>query len=145
MKQASTGQPIKVKVVTEMRNGPQTETMTQHSKGMRYLKGNTTYLRYEEKLAEEATVDTTVKVSGEDVTVIRKGAVTMKQLFRKHEVTFSTYRSVHGPMEMETKTDMLKYEWNERKASGKLTLSYMLTLQGEQVGRHKLTFLIEEV
>jgi uncharacterized beta-barrel protein YwiB (DUF1934 family) len=113
MKVASTGKPIKVKIVTEMRNGPQKETMTQEAEGMRYLKGETTYFRYEEKLTEEATVDTTVKVAKEDVTVIRKGAVTMKQLFRKNEETSSIYRSVHGPM----KINFIIYAFATRRTS----------------------------
>jgi uncharacterized beta-barrel protein YwiB (DUF1934 family) len=141
----SKGKPIKLKVVTEMRNGAKKETLTQQAEGVYFTKNKATYFLYEERHDGNVSVKTTVKVKEEHVTVIRTGAVQMKQHFIKNEETASIYRSVHGPMEMVTKTDTVQYNWNENKASGKLSFSYILTLQGEQVGRHKLTYMIEEV
>jgi uncharacterized beta-barrel protein YwiB (DUF1934 family) len=141
----SQGKPIKIKVVTEMGYGAQKETLTQVAEGVYFEKNNATYFLYEELHDENVRVKTTVKVKSDLVTVIRTGAVQMKQHFIKNEETASIYRSVHGPMEMVTKTETIDFRWNEAKAKGKLKLAYLLTMQGEKVGKHRMTFMIEEV
>ncbi|WP_096203008.1 DUF1934 domain-containing protein [Bacillus sp. FJAT-45350] len=112
--------------------------------GQLHEKNQSLYLHYEEELEEVGKVRTLIKVTDADVTIIRQGAVQMRQPFLLHKTTSGTYHSPFGLLEMETTTNELQFEWSKEKQSGQLILSYQLLLQGEDGGEHELTIYVEE-
>lgn len=138
---SSTGKPIFVKVVTDIRDGHRKETNSFTAKGMYYEKEHAMYITYKEQ-QEMGEIHTIVKIGQEEVAVTRSGAVKMKQQFRKKERTHTSYTSPYGPLQMETFTH--NFEYKQSRAKGTLFVTYDLHLQGEQAGKYALTISFKE-
>lgn len=139
----TTGTPIRLKQVTEIRDGFRKETVAFETNGLYYLKGNTVYLSFEEE-QETGKVKTIIKIAGEEVTVLRSGAVNMRHVFRKSKETTGNYQSPFGHFTMKTKTENVQYQYNEKTKKGQLFFSYILQLQNQQSGRYSITITFRE-
>jgi uncharacterized beta-barrel protein YwiB (DUF1934 family) len=137
------GTPIHLKQVTEIRDGFRKETVVFETNGLYYLKGNTVYLNFEEE-QEAGKVKTIVKITDEEVTVLRSGAANMRHVFRKSEETVGNYQSPLGHFIMKTKTENVQYQYNEKTKKGQLFFSYILQLQNQQAGRYSITITFRE-
>lgn len=139
----------KMKVIIDMETnvgrGDEQETTRNRVTGDLLSKGETTYLKYEEQAEDEESVRNVVKLSGEEVTIIRNGPVSMHQHFREGVTTEGHYGTPFGTMQMETDTKKVDYEWHSDIGTGKILLSYLLKLQGNDLGKVTLTFSIKEV
>lgn len=140
---SSSGTPILLKFVTEINDRKQKQTVSFDSNGLYYIKGNSTYLSFTEP-NDFGKVKTVVKIKEDEVLILRKGAVAMRQLFRKQETTKGTYQSQAGLFEMEAKTNNIEYTFYKYAKKGKLFLSYALNLQGEDTGRYAMTITFKE-
>jgi uncharacterized beta-barrel protein YwiB (DUF1934 family) len=137
------GTPIRLKQVTDIRDGFRKETVVFETNGLYYLKGNIVYLTFDEN-QEAGKVKTVMKITDEEVMVLRSGAIHMRHVFRKSEETVGNYQSPYGNWTMKTKTDNIQYRYSEKAKKGQLFLSYILELQHEQVGRHTMTITFRE-
>lgn len=115
----------------------QSENTSFETNGLYYIKGNTTYILFDEK-QEVGLIKTTVKINEDEVLITRSGPVSMRQLFKKNEQTSGTLKSPYGNFLMETKTDQMEYSY------GKLFVSYTLTLNGEETDRQSITIKFKE-
>ncbi|KXG08549.1 DUF1934 domain-containing protein [Anoxybacillus rupiensis] len=137
------GTPIRLKHVTDIRDGSRKETIVLEAHGLYYIKENASYLTFEES-QDIGNVKTVVKITKDEVVVIRSGAVQMRHVFRKKQETSGNYRTPFGVWTMKTKTDHIEYWYEEKTKKGKLFLSYTLEMQHERVGRHAVTITFRE-
>ncbi|KIQ93806.1 putative beta-barrel protein ywiB [Anoxybacillus thermarum] len=137
------GIPIQLKQVTEIRDGARKEIVVIEANGLYYLKGDATYVTFEET-HEGETIKNVVKIANDEVVVLRSGAISMRHTFRKQSETIGTYESPMARWEMKTKTEQVLYQYNEKTKKGQLFFSYILHLSGKHVGRHAVTISFKE-
>ncbi|WP_017756645.1 DUF1934 domain-containing protein [Calidifontibacillus oryziterrae] len=137
--------PIRLKLVTEIRDGSRKEMLTMEADGTLYGKEGATYISYKEMMEGIGKVSTTVKIKRDELTIIRSGGISMNHTYRTGQTTISTYHGPYGSLEMLTKTENMEYVYRTNSQKGRLTLAYQLHMQGEAVGRHRLIFMIKEI
>jgi uncharacterized beta-barrel protein YwiB (DUF1934 family) len=135
--------PIQLTVLSEIHNGKddEKETIEVKTTGEYVQKGKTLYIRYEEE-HELGFVKTTVKIAGNEVVVMRSGAVAMKQRFSEGMVTLTDYTTPFGKLQLETKTKSLTIDTNELE--GKLVILYDLQIDEKEKHVHKLVLTYKE-
>lgn len=135
--------PIQLTVLSEIHNGKddEKETIEVKTTGEYVQKGKTLYIRYEEE-HELGFVKTTVKIAGNEVVVMRSGAVAMKQRFSEGMVTLTDYSTPFGKLQLETKTKSLTIDTNELE--GKLVILYDLQIDEKEKHVHKLVLTYKE-
>ncbi|OEH93239.1 DUF1934 domain-containing protein [Bacillus solimangrovi] len=138
-------QQIDVRLVTEIRDAGRHETIVIESSGMKYKKNDSLFLSFEENLEGIDKVKTIMKLTENELFIMRSGGVTMRQNFRVGELLAGSYQSPYGTMAMETKTERIHYQFNDKKREGKLDLAYRLKMQAEEAGRYRLTLTYKEV
>ncbi|HEX7064203.1 MAG TPA: DUF1934 domain-containing protein [Bacillales bacterium] len=136
--------PVVIDLVTEVNNEAGKETTSNQVNGTILTKENTTYIRYKEEIEDTGSVRNVIKISEEEVTIIRNGAVGMHQRFLEGQTTEGFYDTQFGTMNMETVTKRVDYDWRPREGTGNIELAYQLKLQGNDLGRVTLTFAIKE-
>lgn len=92
---------------------------------------------------QEEQGSTLMKISEGEVTVIRRGQVTMRQLFRPGTETSGTYISPAGKMLMETRTHEVVCENNREGRLAQIMWRYDLRLNGQEIGQNRVTCKIE--
>ncbi|HET7521934.1 MAG TPA: DUF1934 domain-containing protein [Bacillales bacterium] len=132
--------PVVIDLMTKVIDGTRKETTNHRLEGTLISKGTSTYIRYIEQTEDTGRVRNVVKMAGNEVTIIRNGAVSMHQQFQKGQVTQGNYGTPFGTMHMETATKRLDYHWKPEEGNGKLELTYQLKLQGRDLGR--VTFML---
>lgn len=135
---------ITVKSVTEIRQGSNREQIVIEAKGFKYDKENAQYITFVEE-QEEGQVQTTIKLTDDEWKITRSGMIAMRQTFRLQETTNGTYDSPYGKFDLETKTHHFARQYNKHAKSGKLTLSYYLTISGDAAGYYTNTIMYQEV
>lgn len=136
--------PVIIELVTKVKDGSREETTKNRVKGTLVSKGGTTYIRYSEEIEDTGSVRNVMKITENEVTIIRNGSVGMHQRFREGQVTEGHYETPFGMMHMTTDTKHMNYEWERRKGFGTFELIYGLTLQGHDLGRVTIAFAIRE-
>lgn len=136
--------PIRLKLVTEIRDGAgRKELLTIEEEGTLYSKEDATFLAYKEMMENVGQISNVIKIKDGEVSIMRSGGVSMRQTYRKGATTSGSYQSPYGMMEMVAKTENIDFTNHTESRKAKLILSYQLQMQGEWVGRHRLTFMIE--
>lgn len=142
----STKIPIKVKFVTEIRDqAGRKELLATEADGTLYSKEEATFLAYKEMMENVGQISNIIKIKNNEVTIMRSGGVSMRHTYIKGATTSGAYQSPFGMMEMVTKTENVDFTYHTNSRKAKLFLSFQLQMQGEWVGRHRLTFLIEKL
>lgn len=135
--------PVKITVNTTIRNGQEKETYEFTTFGHYYKKTNAIFLRYEEYM-EEGAIKTVVKISGQEGSILRNGAVNMRLPFYKNKSLTGSYESPYGILEMKTSTTRINHEFNEDVRKGEIDLLYDLKMQGSHAGTYHLSIHFEE-
>lgn len=144
---ASAGSPVTIELNTTITDGDRRETHTMNAEGKLYRRGSLTVIRFEEPKddpANEATLQT-VKLSGAELSVNRKGHVSMQQRFVEGLETEGSYQSPYGKIVMNTETHEVNYAWDEVRCQGYFELRYTLIIQGGAVGDYHLYAALKEV
>jgi uncharacterized beta-barrel protein YwiB (DUF1934 family) len=123
--------------------------------GLLYPKPRGQYLVYEEEAGSDAGAEqtrTTVRLDGEELKLVRRGAVESEQTFAAGRVTLGSYRLPHGTFELETHTHALRVdsgapgmetEW-PRPLNVTAAWRYDLKLGGEPAGEFEIRLSIWE-
>lgn len=136
---------VVIDLTSTVRNGPDEETTRNRVQGDLLSKGQATYIRYEEQAEDEESVRNVVKITDEEMVILRNGPVSMNQRFREGQTTEGHYGTPFGDMHMETATERMEYTREPGQGTGEIILEYRLKLQGNQLGRVRLTFTFREV
>jgi uncharacterized beta-barrel protein YwiB (DUF1934 family) len=135
--------PVKITVKTTIRNGHEKETYELTTFGRYTKKTNAVYLQYEEMM-EEGTVNTVVKVSEKEGSIMRSGAIKMRLAFKKNTSLAGIYETPYGVFEMNTLTTRLDHGYNELIGKGEIDLLYDLKVQRAKQGTYHLLITFEE-
>jgi len=138
------GIPVQLRQVAVIRDGAREETVVLEVEGIYYIKGKTVYLQFVEE-NELGRVNNIVKIAPDEVTVLRSGAVEMRQTFRSQQEMPGHYKTVFGRWALATKADAIEFQYDDRRKQGQLFLSYELMLEHERSGRHTLTLTFKGV
>ncbi|MBO9130117.1 DUF1934 domain-containing protein [Bacillus sp. 165] len=143
MDNQSAGLPVKLKFTTQIREGTRKETVAFEAVGLYYVKGQNTYLKFQEP-NEHGDIDTIIKIQDESVLIMRSGVVSMRQVHKKGEWTKGTYRSELGVFSLDTKTDNVLFDWSDKTKKGQLFVTYALLLNETEAGRYTITINFKE-
>nr|WP_275899604.1 DUF1934 domain-containing protein [Bacillus piscicola] len=114
------------------------------AKGELYQKNDLTYVAFTENLEDIGKVSTLLKIGEQEVTVLRSGAVEMRQLYQYGNITEGSYQTPYGTFKTEADTDQVAVMWSASGKTGRIQFGYDLTLQGTVAGRYDVTISIEE-
>src|SRR5699024_6194779 len=103
-------------------------------------------LTYMENLEEQGsqahTVQNLLTIQLEKVTVKRSGAVQMHQQFLPERTTECLLQHAYGSIHMETYTNAIHYQAVDSQGSGRLTIDYTVTLNGQETRNQQLTWTL---
>ncbi|MFC0272430.1 DUF1934 domain-containing protein [Metabacillus herbersteinensis] len=141
----ATSTPIHIKVISEIQqlNDPDKEKIEFQTVGEYYIKENKTYIRYDEE-HELGFVKTTLKMSENEVMVMRSGAVTMKQRFSENQLTATDYTTPFGKLQLVTHTKSIKVEKDQQKLQGFIRVIYELEIGENEKHLHTLFIAFKE-
>ena len=135
--------PVKITVNTTIQNGTEKETYELITFGYYVKKAKSVFLRYEEFL-EEGTINTIVKVSGQEGSILRSGAVKMRIPFQQNKSLTGRYETPYGVMELDTVTSRVHHSFDEDLKKGEFDFLYRLNMQGSYAGTYHTTISFEE-
>jgi uncharacterized beta-barrel protein YwiB (DUF1934 family) len=134
------GTLVSVALKTQITDGAQKQVIDLSTTGRLFRKASGLYLQFKEENQEVGLVNQIVKIDESGtVTIIRQGAVSMKQLFIQGETTEGVYRSPFATMLMKTSTNRVDISINENEGLGSVQLSYQLHMQSEFAGNYEVT------
>ncbi|KKO52587.1 DUF1934 domain-containing protein [Paenibacillus sp. DMB20] len=109
-----------------------------------FAKGNALYVRYEEPKMGPYQGDTraTVKLTGDELKIIRHGEVQSEQAFRLGQKLPGYYRSPFTSFQLSTHTQRLSIDINDM--SGSASWAYDLYVFDEFSGHFSISLIIQE-
>ncbi|WP_046216645.1 DUF1934 domain-containing protein [Paenibacillus wulumuqiensis] len=118
------------------------ESVTTHFTGQAFQKGSSIYIRYTE-LPESAQqeVRTTVRISKDEIKIMRHGGVEAEQSFRQGEQLTGFYRSPFTRFALITHTSLIHNELNGY--TGQVTWEYELYVHEQLSGTFKVSMDIQ--
>ncbi|TGB02626.1 DUF1934 domain-containing protein [Halobacillus salinus] len=140
----SNAKDVQVKLVTEIRDEDERQTMEVTESGQFFQRGDTQVLTFTEHPDEGDAIKTMVTVKPNHVSIKRSGGVEMRQVFQKGLETENLYHHTYGDFHMRTFTEELEFLSLEEAPVGKLSLKYEMTLNHEVTQAHRLTLTFEE-
>ncbi|WP_059040448.1 DUF1934 domain-containing protein [Paenibacillus rubinfantis] len=131
-----------VSLVLTSRQG--TEETVQHLRGDIVRRSDTLYIRYEEPEPgpDGAKTRTMMKISGNELKIMRHGGVEAEQTFRSGCRVPGFYRSPFTRFSLSTDTLKLESRWDG--AAGQVVWQYDLYVFEELSGRFELSLHIQE-
>jgi uncharacterized beta-barrel protein YwiB (DUF1934 family) len=135
--------PVKITVSTTIQSGEEKETYELITFGQYIQKTNSFFLRYEE-IMEEGNVKTVVKVSNQEGSILRNGAVNMKLSFRKNKSLKGNYETPYGLLDIHTNTSRINHSFDDRSKKGEIDILYDLKMQGSHAGTYHMAITFEE-
>lgn len=134
--------PVTIHLETVRDDGETRDEITSQANGRLYKKTETWFITYEDEL-EVGTVTNTIKLQHDHATVIRHGAVSMRQAYTTARATEGSYYSPYGKMPMTATTKALDFSWHDDRQEGSLHLAYHLEMSGQPVGDYKMTITMK--
>lgn len=130
-------QDVRIELLVTHKMDGQTDETKQQYLGKGVQKENGWYISYKEQFAEIGEVGTILKISEQDVTLLRQGKLQSKQLFAKGSSSESVYASPYGQFQMETHTRQLRIT-RENGRPLELEISYQLWLNRQYLGEYEM-------
>lgn len=124
-------------------NESEHEVLKREMKGELYDKGAGVYLRYAEEHSDLGDTRTTIRLSADEIRVIRSGDVRSEQQFILGKACRSYYDMPQGRMELEVVTDRLQVHIADNKQYIAAEWSYRLFIQGECSGEFRLRLQVQ--
>lgn len=126
--------PVKISVKTTINDAAPVELIVF---GRYFQKERATYLQYEEVLEEVGTVRTIVKVSQEEMLILRSGAIKMRLPFRLQQKLPGSYELSLGAFETATLAKKMEFT-SQENGSGQIDIIYDFEMQGAPAGTFQL-------
>lgn len=115
----------------------QVEKVNLMFKGRYVCKNGKHYLRYDDrKLVPKEIVSSTIKLSDEEMVILRRGPVETEQRFLLGQETRAEYHTPYGLMELVMSTKKLTVDF--QADSGQAQLQYSMEANGSLVGEYDL-------
>ncbi|SFG23276.1 DUF1934 domain-containing protein [Sporolactobacillus nakayamae] len=100
--------------------------------------GSSLYLVFSAEIADVGPADYTIRVSGKEALIIRKGASPMRQPLMIGQTMTGTYGTQIGHMETKATTEIIDSDTSDD--SGVVRLVYDLSVAGQSVGKVMLDY-----
>lgn len=126
-------QEVSLELVMKQRANGEEEVNRYTYQGKGVEKGGQFYITYKEQIEGIGDVNTVIKLEGAKISLLRQGALTMKQEFEKGQSSLSTYQSPYGVMPMEVHTRKLAVTWIEGRPQT-ISIDYQLWLSEQYAG-----------
>lgn len=137
--------PIQLQIVSTIHSDPsgEPEIIEQQLTGFIEKAGTEWKIRYKENADTSEEVSTMVRSGVDQLTIIRRGDISYRQVYRPGQVTESTLTTPGGIMEMEVRTN--NYERKMEQDHGKIQFSFELWMNRQQLGTYQLAISWSEV
>lgn len=100
------------------------------AEGRHFYKNGQNYILYEEgEAAETGKVSTMLKIAGDSMTLLRRGAIAQEQHFARGKVSKSMYRTPYGALDLSIRTQSIKILYGS--VSGHIEIVYQLSMNGK--------------
>lgn len=136
------GVPVHVHIHNEIQQGTEKETIEFWTTGVYSEKNEAIFISYEEE-HDFGNVKSLLKITDNELYLMRSGAVQMRQRFIEKEETVSNYETQFGTFRLSTYTKSLGISTNEALNRGTLKVEYDLKL-GQEQHVHTLTIKYKE-
>ncbi|GHH97961.1 DUF1934 domain-containing protein [Neobacillus kokaensis] len=127
--------PVKVTVKTTIDEADPMELVVF---GRYFQKGNASYLKYEEVMEELGTVRTIVKISEEEMLILRSGAIKMRLPFQLQKKLNGSYEMPFGVFETATLAQKMEFTDGHVQGGGQIDIVYDFEMQGSPAGTYQL-------
>lgn len=131
-------------VFTSRMNGhgqsDQEQKTTAVLRGQIGVSGSSLYLSFSDKIADVGPADYTVRISGNEALILRKGALPMRQPLLLGTTMDGTYETAFGLMETKATAEKIETVSDSSGNSGSVHLVYELNMQGQSVGKLTLDY-----
>lgn len=134
---------VAIKLSTIIDDNGQMEYNTMDHIGSLHQAGHADILTFGEEVNGEE-VRNLITLQDDSVSIKRSGAVMMHQKFRKNNKTENVFKHPHGGIHMETNTEDLTYDRDEKKITGNVCILYTVKLNGEEERKHELKLSYQE-
>ena len=129
--------PVKLRIVSDSGG----ETIRQTVAGFRYVRGVNQIFRYEEEEPGMGRTITLLKVSPDEIRIVRQGDVESEQTFAVGETRPGYYRTPQGTLHLTTRTEGVQVELDE--GLGRICWTYEMQVSGESAGIYQLDIHIQ--
>jgi uncharacterized beta-barrel protein YwiB (DUF1934 family) len=133
---------LKRNVEVRIESNSPDQSMIQSVSGDLYLKGEAVYIRYLEPDPTMGDTNTTVKIKGDEVKVIRHGGLNSEQTFSTESIQWGFYQTAQGSLELETRTKTIDIQLEQ--GIGTVSWSYDLYVSEDYAGKFELKLDIQE-
>lgn len=117
------------------------DTINMNTVGAMHEKNNDIYLMYKENY-EGTQITTSIKVSGEEITIKRFGGSNSTMVFEENKKHTTKYRTPYGLFHIETDTKHLSVKIDKDKGI-KIDLDYNIKVNDAFSGRNKISVYVE--
>lgn len=137
--------PIQLQIVSTIHSDPSSEPeiIEQQLIGSIEQVGTEWKIRYKENADTPEEVATMVRSGVDQLTIIRRGDISYRQVYRPGQITESTLQTPGGMMEMEVRTNNYQREYDQGR--GKIQFSFTLWMNRQQLGTYQLAISWSEV
>ncbi|SDI48302.1 DUF1934 domain-containing protein [Natribacillus halophilus] len=141
---ATEGIPIHVTMKTEVQQGGEQKDIHVSGEGEFVEKEHSTYVTFTEQLQDIGEVKTVIKIQQEPaLTIIRSGAVSMRQAYAEGEEKKGSYGTPYGTFQTLAKTKRVQVAYPEDLLMN-IKLEYDLELQGQLAGHYQVAIAVKE-
>jgi len=130
--------PVSIRLDSTL-NGEQSQ---HHYRGELYRRGSSVYVRYIESDDQAGEIRTIVKLSAQEIKIMRSGHIESEQSFVLHERKRGVYRTQMGVLPLETDTMSMEIDLSEGRCAAAWT--YSLYVAEEHAGEFALKLTIQE-
>ena len=109
-----------------------TDTVSLKVSGQYFVRGEFTYLIYEEKVDEsDEIIKSMIKLHDDCAVVTKRGAVDSSMVYKLGEDTFNHYATPYGVLKMDIHTDEIMIIETEDRID--ITIEYYMTTKGSRI------------
>ena len=120
------------------------ETIELLTEGELYNKDKSQYILYKEsEVSGMKGTTTTVKIEGDQVTIIRLGTTNSHLVFKKGERKYNRYETPYGDLLMSISTKNVDVKYNEEQDPIAIHLDYHLEIDGDRGSRNTLDIQVK--
>ncbi|MBM7631475.1 DUF1934 domain-containing protein [Geomicrobium sediminis] len=139
------GIPVFVTMETNVEQEGEKKEISVSGSGQLVKKSQSTFVTWNEQLEDIGEVKTVLKIQPGSLTVLRQGAVSMRQEYTPGKETEGSYKTAYATFQTLAKTEDLQIKWFKEEALlGQLAFTYDLELQGQLAGHYDVKIKIKE-
>ncbi|MEN1967599.1 DUF1934 domain-containing protein [Lentibacillus sp. N15] len=134
---------VAIKLQISIHDHGQMEETTTKTTGYLYNQNTKDVLTYEEQATDtDGMIKNMLTIQPDKVSIKRSGAVNMHQQFHLEQTSESVFQHAYGAIHMETYAKAIDYRPFDAATPGKLTIAYLVRLNGQDPREHQLTLTI---